>query len=285
MAKDKPASQSEFVPLVVGARPHPLRDIYHGLLRARWSLTISVIVGIFLILNTVFATLYVLVGGIENAEPGSFADAFDFSVQTIATIGYGSMHPTSRAASMVVIAESIVGLLFTAITTGIVFTKFAVSSARIVFSNHAVVTPFEGVPTLMLRIGNDRGDSIHDARVRIVLTRTVRTQEGGTFYRLVDLPLVRGDAPVLSRSFTMMHAIDDASPLAGLDAEGLARCEAELLVTVAGIEETTRMPVHAVHVYDHTAVLFGHRLKDVLSERDDGRLVLDVRNFHEVEPG
>ncbi len=269
-------------PLIVGVRHHPLRDVYRGLLRARWSVIVAAITSVFVLINLVFAAAYVWTGGIENAAPGSFADAFDFSVQTLATIGYGSMHPTSRVANVLVIAESILGVLYTAIATGMVFTKFAVSRARIVFSRAAVITPFDGVPTLMFRIGNDRGDSVLDAQVKVVFTFTSVTAEGQTFYRLLDLPLVRSEAPVLARSFNIMHAIDDDSPFAGLTAEDLAEKEVELMVAVSGIDETTRMLVHSVYTYTDTEILFGHRLADVLSEREDGRLVLDVRKFHEV---
>ncbi|MCA9615316.1 MAG: ion channel [Polyangiales bacterium] len=270
-------------PIVVGARPHPLRDAYHALLRASWLVTLSTLSAIYLSIHLLFAFAYWRVGGITNVAPGSFSDAFFFSVQTLATIGYGGMTPTSDAANAIVTVESIVGLFVTAIFTGLVFTKFATATARIVFSKVVVVGPHEGVPTLMLRIGNDRHDSVLEAHVRIVLTRTVRTKEGRTFYPLVDLKLVRDVAPVLARTFAILHRIDETSPLHGLDAKALADQEVELMVTVHGIDETTKATVHAVHTYVDTQVLFGHRFADVLSERPDGRLQLDVRKFHDVE--
>ncbi|MCB9600633.1 MAG: ATP-sensitive inward rectifier potassium channel 10 [Sandaracinus sp.] len=270
-------------PIVVGARPHPLRDAYHALLRASWLVTLSTLSAIYLAIHLLFALAYWRVGGITNATPGSFSDAFFFSVQTLATIGYGGMTPTSDAANTLVTIESIVGLFVTAIFTGLVFTKFATATARIVFSEVVVVGPHEGVPTLMLRIGNDRHDSVLEAHVRIVLTRTVRTKEGRTFYPLVDLKLVRDVAPVLARTFAILHRIDESSPLHGLDAKALAEQEVELMVTVHGIDETTKATVHAVHTYVDTQVLFAHRFVDVLSERPDGRLQLDVRKFHDVE--
>src|SRR5208282_1514931 len=131
---------------IVGQRRTPLRDFYHALLRLPWWATIAAISGAYLLANAVFALAYLLVGGVEHAAPGSFADAFFFSVQTMGTIGYGAMYPGSTAANAVVVVESIVSLLLTAISTGIVFAKLSRSRARCVFTRYAVIAPFNGVP-------------------------------------------------------------------------------------------------------------------------------------------
>jgi inward rectifier potassium channel len=269
--------------LVVGTRSHPLRDIYHLLLRTSWPTAIGLLVAVYLVINLAFAVAYWRVGGVVHAEPGSFRDAFFFSVQTLATVGYGGMYPVSNAANVLMTIELITGVIVTALFTGLVFSKFARSTARIVFSRHLVVTPRNGVPTLMLRIGNDRNDSVLDAHVRCVLMRTTRTEEGDVFYEMVDLKLARDVAPVLARSFAIMHRIDAGSPLYQLSPEDYAAQEIEVMVSVSGIDETTKGPIHAVHTYDQSEILQGHRFLDVLTERRDGRLVLDVRRFHDVE--
>lgn len=270
--------------LVVGAKIRPLRDTYHALLRASWPRALGILTLVYLAINLVFATIYFATGGIAEARAGSFADAFFFSVQTLATVGYGHMHPESFAANVTVTVEAVVGTISTAILTGLVFAKFAAVGARIVFSEHVVIYPRDGVPTLMFRIGNDRRDSVMDAKVRATLTRTTRTQEGEIFYRMVDLKLARSVAPVLSRSFVLMHAIDADSPLAGMTAADFAEQEVELLVSVSGLDETTRGPVFAAHNYTDARIRWDHRFVDVLSTRADGRIVIDVRRFHEIEP-
>ncbi|MCA9594954.1 MAG: hypothetical protein KC776_16650 [Myxococcales bacterium] len=282
--EDKPKEPEDSSILVLGVRAHPLRDIYHLFLRVSWPTALGILSAIYLAINLVFALAYWRLGGVANARPGSFQDAFFFSVQTLATIGYGGLYPASRVANVLMTVESISGVFVTAIFTGLVFSKFSIATARIVFSRNMVITPRDGVPTLMLRIGNDRNDSVLDARVRCVVTRTTHTAEGETFYQLVDLPLVRDLAPVLFRSFVIMHCIDEQSPLFGLSAQGLAKEEIEVMVSVSGIDETTKGLVHAVHRYDHSDILFDHRFVDVLTERSDGRMVLDVRHFHDVEP-
>src|SRR5204863_9261444 len=124
---------------------------------------VGVIVVLYFALNAAFAALYMAVGGIANARPGSFADAFFFSIQTMGTIGYGGMMPASRAANLVVSVESVVGLLVTALATGLVFSKFSRSAARIRFSRRVVITPMDGLPTLVFRVGNERSNFVVEA--------------------------------------------------------------------------------------------------------------------------
>src|SRR5262249_19803344 len=153
-----------------------LRTVYHAFLVASWPAALSGIVVFYLGLNACFAIAYVLSGGIAEARPGSFADAFYFSIQTMGTIGYGTMHPASTAANLLVALESVTGLIVTALATGLVFAKFARSTARIAFARQAVIAPMDGIPTLMVRVGNQRGNHIIDAHVRIALIRTERTK-------------------------------------------------------------------------------------------------------------
>jgi inward rectifier potassium channel len=269
---------------IVGQRRTPLRDFYHALLRLPWWATITAISGAFLAANAMFALAYMLVGGVEHALPGSFRDAFFFSVQTMGTIGYGAMYPGSTAANVVVVVEAIVSLLLTAMSTGIVFAKLSRSTARCAFTRHAVISPVDGVPTLMFRLGNERGNQIVDAKIQVVLYRTERTDEGRTYYRQLDLNLVRGQALSLSRSWNVLHAIDDTSPLWGETPASMAANEIELQVMMVGLDDITMQTVHAGHRYFAKDILWGARLADVLSETPEGHLLLDLRRFHDVEP-
>lgn len=270
--------------VVVGASAHPLRDAYHSVLRMRWSAALGVIATIFLFANGVFAVGYLATGGIVGARGGSFRDAFFFSVQTMGTVGYGAMYPSSTAANLLVVAESVVGVILTALATGIVFARFSQSSGMLIFTSHACIAPMDGVPTLMLRVGNDRASTIFEATIRLVLTKTDRTMEGVVFYRMVDLPLTRDRSPALNRSWTVMHPIDETSPLYGLSPDTCEANEVEILASVVGTDDTSLQPVHARKRYQSKDVLWGFRLADVLSERPDRMLQLDVTKFDEVVP-
>ncbi len=281
----KPPPPPAVAPVIaVGVPRAPFRDLYHRFLRLSWPLALGVVVAFFLFLNLIFAGLYFATGGVANARPGSFADAFFFSVQTMGTIGYGSMYPASPAANALVVVEAVFGLLVTAVATGLVFTKFAQSNARILFSKHVTITLWDGVPTLMFRVSNERGNLIIEAQIRVILVRTEKTKEGVTFYRMVDLPLCRDRSPAFTRSWSVMHPIVPGSLLHGATPESLKACEAEVMVSLVGTDDTSLQPVHARHTYADHEILWGMRHADILSEREDGRLILDLNKFHDVVP-
>jgi len=266
-----------------GAGHGYLNDLYHFLLTRRWGTLLAMLFCAYLTTNVLFAALYLLGGDcIENARAGSFTDAFFFSVQTMGTIGYGVMAPETPAANTLVVVESIVGLTLTALATGLVFAKFSRSRARVAFSRNLVIGPMNGVPTLMIRLGNERGNQIVDARMNVAMGFKEVTSEGSTFYRTVDLALGRDHALSLSRSWTIQHTIDAASPLRGVTPARWKELEIEISVLVVGVDDVTMQPVHASHLY--VEAQWGARHADVLSETDDGNLVLDLRRFHDTEP-
>jgi inward rectifier potassium channel len=269
---------------VVGAPATTLRDFYHLFLRSRWAVALLAIVGAYLALNAVFAVGYYALGGIANAAPGSFFDAFCFSVQTMGTVGYGAMYPSSRAANIIVIAESVTSLIVTAVATGLVFAKFSRSTARVAFSEHAVIGPMDGVPTLMLRVGNERGNAILEATIRVSIIRTEKTKEGATFFRMYDLRLTRDRSPAMARSWNVLHPIVPDSPLFGATPESAKRDEIELVATLVGVDDTSLQPVHARKRYSESEIIWGARHADVLSEDAQGNLILDIRRFHDVVP-
>jgi inward rectifier potassium channel len=278
-----PRVRTSYKVTVIGA-PHEsaLRDAYHYFLRLTWPRALGVLVAAYLALNTVFALAYLLVGGVTHMQAGSFLDAYAFSVQTLGTIGYGTMSPETRAAQALVTLESVSALLFTALSTGLLFAKFSQPVGRVAFATYATVAPMDGVPTLMVRVGNERGNAIVDAQVRLVAMRTVKTREGVTFYRMEDLAPRRDRTPAMNRSWTVMHTLDERSPLHGATPASLASDETELMVSLVGVDDTSYQPVHARAIYENQQILFGARHADVLSETADGNVVLDVGRFDEV---
>jgi inward rectifier potassium channel len=272
------------VRVVNAPRSYPMDDVYHRFLRWPWTTAMGALTGAWFVVNALVAGAYAEVGGIANARPGSLFDAFDFSVQTFGTIGFGDMHPVTPLANALVDVESVVSLALTALATGLVFSKFARPTARIRFSAFATIHPMNGVPTLAVRVGNERGNRIVGAQLRMVLTRTERLAEGQTFYRLIDLPLARERAPALSRSFTVLHPIDERSPLHGIGPEEAARQEFELIVEVDGTDDVSIAPVFALHQYGDRQIVWGARHADILSELPDGSVQLDVARFHEIVP-
>jgi inward rectifier potassium channel len=268
---------------IIGDERRPLRDAYHWLLKTRWPSFLGVIALAFLVANIGFAALFMLAGGVEGST-GSFGDSLSFSVQTMATIGYGVMHPVAATAHAIVIVESMFAIVFTALATGLVFAKFSRATTRIAFSKVAAITSHEGEPTLMFRVGNRRGNVIVEAQVHVVAVMTTTTLEGETFYKAIDLPLVRERQVGMARGWTVMHVIDERSPLHGLDAAGLARAEIELNIALTGIDDITMQAIHATHLYTDLDIRCGHRFEDTLQALPDGAFILDLRNFDRTVP-
>ena len=266
---------------ILGGTRRPFSDLYHALLRAPWRWTFAAIAAGYLVANALFAVGYTITGGITG--PGDYVHAFFFSVQTMGTIGYGVLEPESTPANVLVVFESIVSLILTAVATGLVFAKFSRPTARMLFSRNLVISPMDGVPTLAFRIGNMRGNTIVDAQIRLVLVRKELTAEGKVFYRMLDLPPTRDRAPSLSRAWVVLHTIDERSPLFGATAETLREWDAEIDVLVVGLDDTQMASVHAIHRYDYPDVKFGMRLGDMITE-EGGDFIIDLAKFHDVEP-
>ena len=275
-------TQSEVT--ILGAPQAPFRDFHYRFLRAPWWLALTAIVVAFLALNAVYAFLYLWTGGVRDVRAGSFVDAFYFSVQTMGTIGYGDMFPISRAANLVVVSEAVVSLIVSALVTGLVFSKFSQLQARIAFTDTITVGPMDGTPTMMFRLGNERGNQIVEAVLHVVMIRTERTLEGMTFYKMIDLSLVRERSQAFTRSWTAMHRITPDSPLYGITEEQMRSEELEFVVSVVGTDDTSLQPVHARRHYLHHDVIWGARHADILTELDDGKIILDLRKFHDTQP-
>lgn len=276
--------RADYAISVVGETRRPLRDFYHALMRLSWTTTLLMIGAAYLLVNALFAVGFVATGGLANVRPGSFVEAFFFSVQTLGTIGYGSIYPVSTAANVLVVVESLFGLILTALATGLVFAKFSRPTARVVFTRYAVIFPMNGVPTMMLRISNQRGNQIVGAQIRAVLSRTEHLDDGSVFYRNLDLKLSREYALSLSRSWTVLHVIDEKSPLFGRTPDSTVTEELELQVSVLGLDDTFMQTVHASHHYFTHEILWGAKHADILTETNDGNFLLDMRNFDVTQP-
>ena len=259
-------------------------DLYHKVLGLSWPQFFMLISLSYVITNSLFALAY-LAGGdcIANARPGSFKDAFYFSVQTMATIGYGAMYPRTDYANTIVAIQALFGLWGVGIMTGLAFSRFSRPTARVIFSRVAVITPFNGVPTLMYRTGNQRFNQILEAQQRATLIRDEVTSEGEFMRRFYDLQLVRSQSPIFALTWTVMHAIDESSPLYQLTAKDLIECQAEIVITLTGIDETVSQTIHARHSFVASEIMCNMRFVDIILRTPDGGRVVDYTRFHEVK--
>ena len=260
-------------------------NLYHFLLTISWWRFLALISVAYVAINTLFALLYLAGGnGIENARPGNFGDAFFFSVQTMASIGYGAMYPKTSYANTLVVIEALVGLLIMAVATGLIFARFSLPVAKVMFSHVAVIAPYDGVPTLMFRAANQRGNYILEAQIKVSLVRNEITNEGNFMRRFYDLELVRSQSPLFSLTWTVMHPIDENSPLYNKTPESLTEEGGELIVTLTGIDETISQTVHSRYSYISSEILWNMRFVDILSITQDSKRVVNMSKFHDVLP-
>lgn len=265
----------------VSAASPLLGDLYHRLLTCSWPALLALVVALFALANALFALAYMLDGGIAHARPGSFADAFFFSVQTMATIGYGTMAPVSTFANAVVCVEALSGLLALAIVTGLVFARFSRPTARVRFSRVAVISRRDGVPSLMFRMANERANRIVEAQAHVVLARQETTAEGESVRRFHDLALARDRNALFSLSWTVIHPITERSPLFGETAESLAAARAQIVASLTGLDESFLQMVHARYIWDAEEIVWDARFVDILQQAADG-VMIDYSRFDEV---
>lgn len=259
------------------------RDPYHLLLTIPWIGFVGIVVGFDIFLNAVFAVLYLLdANAIAGIPKVGFMEAFFFSVQTLASIGYGVMNPQTLYANLLVTLESIASLMLFAVITGIAFTRFAKSSSRVMFSRVATIHNYNGIPTLMFRAANERRNNILEAKLSVYLMIDEVTEEGQMMRRLHELKLVREHSPVFLLSWTVMHTIDQSSPLYGLTLESMERLHAQVLVSLTGVDETVEGTLHARHFYAARNLMFDRRFVDVIHMGNDGHRYLDYTYFHET---
>ncbi len=265
----------------------PLSDLYHTLLTTSWPRLIGLLAVGWLTTNLVFALLF-LAGGdtIANARPGSFEDAFFFTVQTTATIGYGGMLPKTLYGHCLVTLIAFVSILQNAMATGLMFAKFARPSARILFSLRPVVFARDGYNVLQFRLANGRLNQVVEGKVRLALGWDRIESDGERMRRIVDLPLVRSDSPVFVLTFLAQHIINEQSPLWGETPESLTASAAQLIITFTGIDESFNATIHARHSYTWRHFAWGYKYADIISAPANGdpagRRVLDFTKFNDV---
>lgn len=262
-------------------------DLYYLILTISWSWFFVLLALGYAIANSLFAIAYLAGGdGIENAEPGSFKDAFFFSVQTMASIGYGAMYPRTLYANFLVTIESLIGLLGIAMGSGLMFARFSRPTARVLFSRVAVITRYDGVPTLMFRAANQRRNFVVEAQINVTMVRNEINREGEFMRRFYDLKLLRSQTPIFALSWTVMHPIDETSPLYGATPETLAQAETDIVITLTGLDETVSQNIHARHSFSDREILWNMRFVDIFTpaRTPDGQRLIDYTRFHDVVP-
>ena len=261
------------------------QEPYYLLLTVPWSGFFVLTILAYIAVNAIFGICYLLGGDcIANASPGNFNDAFFFSVQTLTSIGYGSMHPTTAYADVLVTIEALVGIVGIALMTGLAFTKFSQPTAKVIFSRVVTISEYNRIPTLMLRAANQRLNQIIEAQIHVYLMRDEVSPEGEYMRRFYLLKLLRDRTPRFTLSWTVMHPIDENSPLWQATPESLAKTRSMLVVSLTGIDETVCQSLHAPYCYSANDILWSHRFADIIHQTSEGHHYIDYTYFHHAIP-
>jgi inward rectifier potassium channel len=260
-------------------------DLYHRSMTVSWPIFFASAAVIFIVLNTVFAGFYMLgknpVANVSDELPLSL---FYFSIETLATVGYGDMHPQTNYGHLVATVEIFTGMSFLAVMTGLIFARFSRPKARFVFAKYPVVGNRQGQSALMIRVANARHNTISQATARLWLVREEQMAEGDTVRRFYELILDRNEHPVFSLSWTLYHAIDETSPLYHMDREELVAADATLVLNLGGVDDSSAQRLAARKVYSAEDIRWRHRYVDITGDSPQGRLLLDYTKFHDVIP-
>ncbi|MEP7308106.1 MAG: ion channel [Acidobacteriota bacterium] len=263
---------------------------YHLLLTISWAGFLGVVSVTYLVLNLLFAVAYLvcgpqaLLGAGAAMLGGRFSQSFFFSIQTFATIGYGQIAPNGLAANIVVTVEALVGLMYQALATGLLFARFTRPTAALLFSGRAVIGPYSGRQGLMFRIVNRRRNEIIELEAQVLFSALEPDERGGTVRRYLPLALERNKVTFFPLAWTIVHPIDSASPLAGRTPEDLERTQAEILVLLSGIDEALEQTVHVRSSYRADEIVWNARFQSMFLPADAWSGVgVDISRVHEIE--
>jgi inward rectifier potassium channel len=271
----------EFIKLNV--TKYDWRDIYNFILTLSWPQFAGLLAGIYVLFNLCFASLYLLGGRcIAGLIPGSYSDAFFFSVETLATVGYGHAYPDTLYGHCIATLEIMVGLFSLAVMTGLIFVRFSRPTARIKFSNVAVVAPFDGFPTLMIRLVNLRHHAMVEAEFRLLLGRNELTKEGEDVRRFYPLRLQFDHLISFPAALTLRHVIDETSPLFRLTAQDLKLDDSRMLASVVCLDPVMQAPVQSQGEYLHEQIAWNRRFAEIYMEDSAGRYTVDFSKFDET---
>ncbi|WP_448698876.1 ion channel [Mucilaginibacter sp. AW1-3] len=255
---------------------------YHTLITMRWTKFWLLVLSGYIIINLIFTCIYLAIGannliGSEGQTPMSqFFDAFFFSAQTISTVGYGHISPSGVPTNSVAALESMMGLLLFALATGLLYGRFSRPTAKIVYSKHMIVAPYgEHGLGLMFRLANQRRSSLIDLQVELNLSY-VEDVDGKPVRRFVQLDLERKKVSLLSLNWTVVHPLDEHSPLKGVTYDEMLKAEVNFTVLLKAFDDTFSQTVHSRTSYQADEIVWGAKFKPVFNRDGDGQIVLDL---------
>jgi inward rectifier potassium channel len=220
---------------------------------------------------------------VAELPPGSFLRASFFSVETLATVGYGHMYPDSVYGHLISMFEIMVGMFGLAVITGLIFVRFSRPTARIHFSKIAVIAPFDGVPNLMIRVANLRHQAMVEPDFRMILLRSIMTAEGDDVRRFRSLTLDFDHLITFPVVLTVRHRIDEESPLFGMTPEDFQQQDIRIVASIVGVETVIVAPVQGFADYNYDQIQWNRRFVEIYGQNEEGEWTVDYARIDETE--
>jgi inward rectifier potassium channel len=288
MAKDKNRTRRLSINnrtlLTRGLKRNFWSDLNHRAMTAGWPQFFLAAAAVFFCFNLLYAALYALGDRpIANTPDGGLIWLLYFSIETLATVGYGDMHPQTHWGHIIATAEIFTGLSLLAVYTGLIFARFSRPTSRFIFARDAVIGPENNKPNLMIRVANERQNTISGATARLWLLRNVEDDKGRESRRFIELKLLRTENPIFALSWTLYHEIDAGSALNGVTRKGLEDMDGSIILTLTGVDDSSGMNLHARHTYPSPQIKWQHRFADILGRTAEGHVVIDYSKLHDVE--
>ncbi len=272
-----------------GIRQISTLNLYHFLLTMSWTQFLGLVLLLYFLSNIFFGLFYSFLGAEAIVDTSTtptvnvFLRGFFFSVQTFATIGYGTIHPVGVVPNLLVTIESYYSLLANALITGLVFARFSRPTAKIIFSDTAVIAPYRDATGLMFRLVNSRKNQLIEVAAQVLFTRFV--EENGNLTRRFDLlKLERERVSFLPLAWTVVHPIDEKSPMFGLTKKDFENSDVEILIVLSAMDETFAQTVHTRSSYKAKEIKFGYKFTNLYNDIETGEPIsIDIRKLSEVE--
>lgn len=272
-----------------GVRPFNPINIYHSLITIPWWKFSLLVLLAYLIVNIIFACIYYFIVGVDQlggmrteSEFQKFLEAFFFSAQTITTVGYGRISPSGMTASAVAALESLFGLLAFAIATGLLYGRFSRPTAKILFSRNALIAPFRQGKAFMFKVANARTNALIEAEVTMFVAYNETVNEI-TVRRFQSMKIDIAKISFLALSWTIVHPIDEESPLNGITEEDLNAMHAEFFILLKAVDDTYAQQVHARSSYRSEDIVWNAKFRNIIEQTPEGKMAIDINRIHEYE--
>jgi inward rectifier potassium channel len=263
------------------------RDIYQYLINISWTKFFLIVLSVYISLNFLFAFLYYFIGvediaGIATNSLNNFLDAFFFSAQTLTTVGYGGMSPKGLLVNVISAFEAMSGLMCFALITGLLYGRFSRPSARILFSENAVIAPYRGITGLQFRIANQRRNTLMEIEARVLL---VLIEKDGNQYnrKYFDLKLERNSVYFFPLTWTIVHPINEESPFYGKSEAEIKLFEPEILILIKGFDDTFSQVVHSRYSYTAGEIIWNAKFIRAFNNEENGDIIFKIEDIHKFE--